>query len=109
MEYTGRGTDWLFVDTFADLQTKLPEDVKIACCMTCRHGNFCPYGNQENQLFCTKGLDITEDSINGPSVCSVERAVTAFDVCRDFVYQSDAFYTYNDYLFVLREKEKPAE
>ena len=49
-EYKGNGTDYLWTDTFADLQRKLPNDVKLACCMTCRHGNMCPYGNTENQL-----------------------------------------------------------
>ena len=59
MEYKGYGTDYLWTDTLADLQMKLPKDVKLACCMTCRHGNMCPYGNAENQLFCTKDKIIT--------------------------------------------------
>lgn len=63
--YRGNGTDYLWVDAFADLQSKLPHDIKLACCMTCLHGNMCPYGNKKNQLFCTKDLIITskEDMI----------------------------------------------
>ncbi len=50
-EYKGKGTDYLRTDTLADLKMKLPTNVKIACCMTCRHGNMCPYGNTEHILF----------------------------------------------------------
>ena len=33
-EYRGKGDDYLLVDTYVDLQKKLPDGVKIACCMT---------------------------------------------------------------------------
>ncbi len=106
--YHGNGTDFLWTDTFADLQSKLPQDIKLACCITCRHGNMCPYGNKENQLFCTKDLTITckED------MCRLfdntnpfkERATASFDYCDNFVHQSDNGYTYNDYLHQLYRK-----
>ena len=109
-EYKGVGADYLWTDTFADLQTKLPKDVKLACCMTCRHGNMCPYGNKENLLFCTKNLKITSKK----DMCELfdfnrddmfeNRPVTSFSYCEDFIYQSDDFYTYNDYLYQLQEK-----
>ena len=35
----GCGKDHLWMDAFADLQRKLPVDVKIKCCLTCRYGN----------------------------------------------------------------------
>ena len=38
IEYKGYGADFLWTDTIADLQTKLPNDVKLACCMTCQQG-----------------------------------------------------------------------
>ncbi len=41
-EYKGYGTDYLWTDTLADLEINLPENVKLACCMVCRHGNMCP-------------------------------------------------------------------
>ena len=95
-------------DTIADLQSKLPNDVKFACCMTCRHGNFCPFGNEENQLFCTKDIEIT----NKEDMCDLfiqtdpfeDRAVTSFNFCEDFVYQSDDYFTYSDYLYELKRK-----
>ncbi len=105
--YQGSGNDDLWVDAFADLQRKLPDDIKIACCMTCRHGNMCPYGNLENLLFCTKYLTISgkEDICNlFDQTDPFEKRVVAFlDYCEDFVYQSDDYYTYNDYLYQLKK------
>ena len=106
--YQGNGKDYLWVDAFADLQRKLPDNIKIACCMTCCHGNMCPYGNVENQLFCTKDIKITDKK----DMCNLfdktnpfeERAVAALDCCDDFVYQSDYYYTYNDYLYQLKKE-----
>lgn len=87
---------------------KLPKDVKLACCMTCRHGNMCPYGNEENQLICTKGITITseEDMLDlfDQTDPFEERAVASLDFCEDFVYQSDDYYTYNDYFHQLNRK-----
>lgn len=105
-QYQGIGNDYLWVDAFADLQNKLPDNIKLACCMTCRHGNMCPYGNAENQLFCTKDLRFSDKR----DLCDLfdqtdpfeKRSVASIDFCDDFVYQSDDFYTYNDYLYLLR-------
>ena len=108
IEYNGYGADYLWTDTLADLQTKLPKDVTLACCMTCRHGNMCPYGNEENQLICTKGITITskEDMLNlfDQTDPFEERAVASLDFCEDFVCQSDDHYTYNDYFYQLTRK-----
>jgi hypothetical protein len=106
--YKGCGADYLWTDTFADLQMKLPNDVKLSCCMTCRHGNMCPYGNEENQLICTKDITITskEDMLDlfDQTDPFEERAVASLDFCEDFVYQSDDYYTYNDYFYQLSRK-----
>ena len=107
-EYKGYGTDYLWLDTLADLEIKLPSDVKIACCMTCRHGNMCPYGNIANELFCTKDICIESKE----DICKLfdqtapfeERSVASLDFCDNFVYQNDAYYTYNDYLYHLNTK-----
>ena len=110
IEYNGYGADYLWTDTLADLQTKLPNDVKLACCMTCRHGNMCPYGNTENQLFCTKDIRITskEDMCNlfDQTDPFEERSVASLDFCDDFVYQSDEYYIYNDYPYQLNKKKR---
>lgn len=108
IEYQGSGTDYLWVDTFVDLQRKLPDDVKIACCMTCQHGNMCPYGNATNELYCTKGLLFN----NKMDVCNLfdstevysQMKVFSYNYCDNFVYQSDKYYTYNDFLLLLNEE-----
>ena len=106
--YQGNGTDYLWVDAFADLQKKLPQGLKLACCMTCRHGNMCPYGNRENLLFCTKDLQIhsKDDMIDlfDETDPDAERNVASTDYCDDFVYQSVGFFTYSDYLYELLEE-----
>ena len=107
IEYKGSGTDYLWIDTLADLQTALPNNVKLACCMTCRHGNMCPHGNTENELVCTKGLTINskDDMVALFDRCNPfdERGVASLDYCEDFVYQSNDYYTYNDYLYYLHK------
>ena len=108
VEYCATGEDYLWVDAFADLQRKLPSDIKLACCMTCRHGNMCPYGNDKNQLFCTKDVvltstdDIIELMYNKGHDSFFEREVSSIHCCDDFIYQSDDSYTYNDYLYHLQ-------
>lgn len=109
-EYRGSGTDYLWTDTFADLERKLPNGVKLACCMTCRHGSMCPYGNTENLLFCTKDLTITGKE----DLCDLfdqtdpfqGRSVASFDCCHDFAYQSHDHFTYNDFLYQLNQKSQ---
>ncbi len=108
-EYVGNGTDYLLTDTFADLQSKLPPDVKLACCMTCCYGNMCPYGNEINNLFCLKDKIITDKK----DVCKIfdrndafeKYEVFSYGYCDDFVYQSNKFYTYNDYSYYLHKKK----
>jgi hypothetical protein len=36
------------------LQMELPGSIGIACCQSCRHGNFNPFGDLENEIFCLK-------------------------------------------------------
>ena len=109
IEYCGTGSDYLWVDAFANLQRKLPHGIFLACCMTCRHGNMCPYGNKENQLYCTKDVKITsKDSVielmdDKGYDSFFERAVSSIHCCDDFIYQSDDCYTYNDYLYHLQK------
>ena len=108
-KFCGYGKDYFWTDAFADLQKKLPTNVKIQCCLTCRHGNMCPYGNKENQLFCTKDVLITSKNdvielMDKKGYDSFfEREVSSIHCCDDFIYQSDDSYTYNDYLYHLQK------
>ena len=105
--YQGNGSDYLWVDAFADLQKKLPEDVKLACCMTCQHGNMCPFGNKPNELFCTKNITANNkidvcDLFSNPEF--IKNSVSYCDYCDKFAYQNENVYTYNDYLYYLSGK-----
>ena len=102
-EFWGHGKDFLWVDAFADLQKKLPDNVKIQCCLTCRHGNMCPVGNAPGELFCTKDIIITQKSdLFFYTEDDTERKSRSRDytnVCEKYEEQSKDHYTYNDYLY----------
>ena len=104
-EYWGHGSDCLWIDAFADLQRHLPEGVLLKCCLTCRHGNLCPVGNQPNAVFCTKDILITQKSdlyfCTEDDIERNKRSRQYCDLCVDYQPQADAFYTYNDYLYFL--------
>ena len=108
-EFWGHGKDYLWVDAFADLQKQLPDGVIIKCCLSCRHGNLCPYGNRPGELFCTKDLIINskEDMCNlfdnSETHAIYERTKNITDSCSEYSLQSDDYYTYNDYLYHLRK------
>ena len=108
IKYIGKGTDYLWVDTFADLQKKLPNNMQIACCMTCRHGNMCPFGNGRNELFCTKDIVISQKwdmvELFEKNDAYNKRETPFCHYCADFVYQSDDYYTYNDFLYQLQKQ-----
>ncbi|QCR32044.1 hypothetical protein C1N55_07610 [Lysinibacillus sp. SGAir0095] len=37
-----------------NLQRELPNKIRIASCQTCRFGNFNPYGDHDNEVFCMR-------------------------------------------------------
>ncbi|MCI8331695.1 MAG: hypothetical protein HFE78_02580 [Clostridiales bacterium] len=104
------GKDYLWIDAWADLQKHLPEGVILKCCLTCRHGNMCPFGNKPGEVFCTKGIEImTKNDMcdwfdytkNGTEI--EKRSRRYADTCEDYKHQSWDFYTYNDYLYELNK------
>ncbi len=101
-EYRAKGTDYLWTDTFANLQKQLPDDVTVACCLTCRYGNMCPYGNEQNQLFCLKDTVVhnKEDvvALFDNSDIYDKGTVDCCHCCDAFEAQSKEYYTYNDYI-----------
>lgn len=102
-EFWGHGKDYLWADAFADLQKKLPDDIRIQCCLTCRHGNMCPVGDKLGELFCTKDVIITQKSdLFFYTEDEVERANRSRDctnLCDGYQEQTSDYYTYNDYRF----------
>ena len=103
----GHGTDYCFADAFADLQKQLDDGVTLRCCITCRHGNFCPYGNEQGKIFCTKDKAINSkedmckqfDNMSSDNLEELTRHVT--DTCENYEPQTKDYYTYNDYLHYL--------
>ena len=108
-EIWGHGKDHLWVDAFADLQKQLPDGVILKCCLTCRHGNMCPFGNKPGEVFCTKDLEISSkedmckwfDTADSDEIESRSRNYA--DTCEDHKHQSSDYYTYNNYLYELEK------
>lgn len=110
VEYIGVGIEWLWEDAFADLQGKLPRDVKLLCCMTCRHGNMCPFGNEPRELYCTKNIKVNNKNqlaeLFNENKINQDNKVYCDYYCNDYEKQDTNNYTYNDYLYYLKWREK---
>lgn len=94
---------------YANLQKSLPAGVFLKCCLTCRHGNMCPYSN-DDAVYCTKDYTVTSKE----DVCNlIDRIVKQDfgeldarqrdygDFCESYLPQDDAHYTYNDYSYYI--------
>ena len=82
-------------------QQALPENVHIACCQSCIHGNFNPFGDLENEIFCLKDLSLQnkEDVVNYfVKQTYYTRSRKLLDFCQDYKpIDDDEKYTYNDW------------
>ena len=85
-------------NVFRKLSSKLSNKYKIHSCYTCRYGNFCPYGDQDNQIFCINDFEpkCKEDVlfIFQDEEEMKKRSRTLFDVCSGFKPCSDDYWTY---------------
>ena len=102
--YSGTGKSLEWTDAFANLQKALPSDVNIQCCMTCKHGTLCPYGNIPNYILCSKNTVINDkddviDWLDKADVNSIKKS--SFDCCKKYAASNENDYTYNDYLYYL--------
>ncbi len=94
-------------EAFATLQKGLPEGVRIKSCLTCRHGNFSPFGNKNDEILCLKNyapknkLDVC-DLLDGDKDLFRKLRDCSF-VCPDYREASEDHYAYNDYLSCLNE------
>ena len=99
--YRGDGTDdFLWIDAVADLQKKLPAGVIIRACLTCRHGNLCPYGNEQGKVYCLRGEKVTckmDVAALWDRDDWMRREKGYFDCCGCWAETTEEFYTYNDY------------
>ena len=101
--YIGIGSSDLYADAFADLSRKLSDDIVVACCMTCKYGNMCPFGDVPGELHCTKNFQI-KDKSELAELCNDDNfwnnTKVSFDSnCNQYDHQCIDFYTYNDYRY----------
>jgi len=104
-----------------DLQKQLPENIQIVCCQNCKHGNYFPYGDIENQIFCflnfnPKDKNDVVEIFNSSVYMSLSREMAArldfpanelLHYCEKYEkIDDDAYYTYNDWNYHFKDKEK---
>ncbi len=85
-ELYGNGQN--MAEALLEIIQRLPEDWQVKSCFTCRHGQFCPYGNADNEIFCMRGLD--PQTI--PQLCDWmvdfeemdKRSRTVFSLCEEY-------------------------
>ncbi|MCR8746911.1 hypothetical protein [Romboutsia lituseburensis] len=85
------------------LQKSLPSNINMACCQSCNYGNFCPYGDNENEIFCLKDIilkdeqDVCEFFVNNID-CIQDKRKSLLGSCKDYKPISQGnYYTYNDW------------
>ena len=109
-EITAIGSRYPFEDAYAELQRKLPENVRLAACVACRFGNMCPVGNAIDEVFCTSDVDISEKSdlyyYTEDEAERSKRSRHFSDFCADFQPQEEDVFTYNDYYSYLTGDEE---
>lgn len=108
-EFWGRSQSDILEAAYADLQNILPAGVFLKCCLTCRHGNMCPYCNGDT-VYCTKEHTVTsKDDVcelfnqmaaRGPGEMNAHQRYYG-DFCESYLPQDDGHYTYNDYTYYL--------
>lgn len=84
-----------------NLKQILPSNINIAGCVSCKHGNYCPYGDLDNEIFCFKDISFS----NKMDVCDFfsnnshieNRSRQLFDFCTDYKPITDEYFTYNDW------------
>lgn len=104
--YVGRGTDEFYARPAAQIREQLPEGIEIACCMTCRYGNECIYGNIPEEYYCFRDVSLTakEDLIPYSVPEELNRRLRDFAYyCPDWQPQSPDYYTYNEFSDCLAE------
>lgn len=84
-----------------NFQKVLPDSICIACCQSCIHGNFNPYGDLENEIFCLKDLSPQnkEDVVEFFAKQTYHsRSQKLLGFCQDYKpIDDDEKYTYNDW------------
>ncbi|MBR6668407.1 MAG: hypothetical protein IKL25_08625 [Clostridia bacterium] len=85
-----------------DLAKHLPQGCRLRCCLSCRHGHFCPVGDADNELFCVTDFEPKEKSdlyhVTEDAAERAKRSRSLFCICERYQLQSPEYYTYSEYL-----------
>lgn len=94
IEVSGDGTE----SVFRKLSKALPDGCEIYSCYTCRYGNFCPYGDQDNEIFCINDFEPKRKEdilyIFQDRAEMEKRSRTLFSVCSRFQLFGNDYWTY---------------
>jgi len=95
------------VHAVVDLQKALPSNIQIICCQNCRHGNFCPYGNKDNEILCLKGY-MPKDKLDVALIMDNDYdTLPKYELlhwCEAYQRVNEAYYTYNAWDYYFSEK-----
>jgi hypothetical protein len=89
------------------LQNNLPKNMTLLCCLSCRYGNFCPYGG--DKMYCFKAFDAGNikdksdvvdifskmDGLSEKELLAIRRQPTY--ACGDYEKIDGQAYTYNNW------------
>ena len=88
------------------LQNKLPQNIKILCCQSCIHGNFCAVGDKDNEIFCIS--DFEPESVDDIFYATEDdnerekRSRSLLDYCDQHQKITDDRYSYNDWKYMIK-------
>lgn len=99
-KYMGHGSDTEYA--LYDLANHLPQGCTLRCCLSCRHGHFCPVGDADNEVFCVTDFEPQEKSdlyhVTEDVQERAARSRTLFHICEGWQAQSREHYSYSSYL-----------
>jgi hypothetical protein len=88
-------------DAIIKLQNELPKNIKIICCQSCIHGNFCVTGDYDDEIFCLSDfepkliddiLHVTENKEERE-----KRSRNLLYCCKQYKQITNDMYSYNDW------------
>ena len=94
---------------------ELPKNIDILCCQSCRYGNFCPFGDNDNEIYCLKGFTFKDKS----DVCTwfsksfsdwealAKHKRPLLHYCKSYKpIREKEFYTYNDWEYYMKKRRE---
>ena len=102
------GEGWNMEKALIALAKALPEGYALRCCLSCRHGNFCPCGDGDDELFCLSDIRPQgKADVFFPTSDDTEREKrrrSLFFLCPDYAPQEEGYFTYSSFLYEMRRR-----